>query len=119
MDMLRTSCVIGAIVFALPMPTTGTQSGFQFMSKATAQFSDLATFCSAHARICSVTDSVVTTVQAKVQYSANLIVAWAEEATSRGGDVVAGLEAYADQIQTGSTTMFDEAALRGSLYPDS
>jgi hypothetical protein len=119
MDMLRASCVIGAIVFLLPTPQDAQFTSSKLMESATTQFSDLALLCSVNSVMCETASGLMATIEAKVSHGADLVSAWVEEATSRGTEMVAGFESYADMIQTGSITWPDEASLRGPLFPDS
>ncbi len=125
MDILRTSCVIGAIIFALPVPQGDRlaavfdgPSNWHFMSMISDKFSDVDSLCTAQPKVCASAEYIVDAVQAKAQYSGQLLVDWVTEATNQGGDMITSIQAYADTIQTGSTSMIEDISLRGPLYPD-
>jgi hypothetical protein len=130
MGLIRTSCVFGAIVFALPVPDSMIHAGITdqpspIMAAAKETFTDVKSFCAQQSDVCSSADYLAGRIQAKATYSMKLIFDWANEALATQHAVLPLDEAAADMIQTGSTaasvqlTISDlVAGWRGSIFPD-
>jgi Family of unknown function (DUF5330) len=128
MSLTRTSLVVGAIVFALPLPSTAPQTAsnahprdWHVMAVASENFTDLKTFCLRQPNVCSTADSIAARLEAKALFGLQLLTDWAEEATMPRTAVLANEQAEADPMTTGSTVPLTISDLvtgwRGSILP--
>jgi Family of unknown function (DUF5330) len=121
MGMLRTTFILGAILFAMPSPPQDPVAADQavpvssvaYVAAAAEAFGDVKNFCARKPFVCETAGSLMSKVERKAKYSAKLIYEWANEAT--GEQTAAALPqdvaALVDQIETGSTVEVAEIAL--------
>jgi hypothetical protein len=113
MGMLRTTFILGAVIFALPspppVPGDGTDappvSTVAYVAAAAEAFGDVKGFCARKPFVCETAGHLVSAVERKAKYSAKLIYEWANEATAEHARAVPfeDLAKLGDDIQTGST----------------
>jgi hypothetical protein len=118
MGMLRTTIVLGAILFALPSPpedpamrTSAPGPGtLGYVAAATEAFSDVKDFCARRPFVCQTAGHLAAAVERKAKYSAKLIYEWANDATSKSAQSPFPPDlAATDKIQTGSTASANSA----------
>ena len=120
MGMLRTTIVLGAILFALPSPPddpaakNADQPGpgtFGYVAAAAEAFSDVKSFCERKPFVCETASHLAYAVERKAKYSAKLIYEWANDATESSAQAPFPVDlAQADDIKTGSVSAIGDAA---------
>jgi hypothetical protein len=113
MGILRTSLILGAIIFALPSPPqvagtedeAGSVSTVAYVAAAAEAFGDVKNFCTRKPFVCDTAGQLASSVERKAKYSAKLIYEWANEATAEPNPPVGkqDLAQISDEIQTSST----------------
>jgi hypothetical protein len=121
MGMLRTTLILGAIIFAMPSPPPDASapgepaplSTVAYLAAAAETFSDVKTFCERKPFVCQAAGQFASTVERKAKYSAKLIYEWANEASDQQAQTMlpADLASMADDIETGSTAGATEIAM--------
>jgi hypothetical protein len=91
MGMLRTTIILGAILFALPAPPDDPAEKlaaepdpgtFGYVAAAAQAFSDVKDFCGRRPFVCQTAGHLASAVERKAKYSAKLIYEWANDATA-------------------------------------
>jgi Family of unknown function (DUF5330) len=145
MGMLRTTFILGAILFAMPSPPQDPATADQavpmgnvaYIAAAADAFGDVRNFCARKPFVCETAGQLASSVERKAKYSAKLIYEWANDATSDPvkAEVPQDIAAMVDAIETGSTVAVaeiqmleigpflvpadvDAPQLRGSIRPD-
>jgi hypothetical protein len=121
MGMLRTSLVLGAILFALPSPpvdpavdgNAATVSTGTYLAAAFDTVADVKSFCARKPFVCDTAGQLASSVERKAKYSAKLIYEWANESTQdkTASLLPQDLAFNVDEIQTGSTVDVQEIAM--------
>jgi hypothetical protein len=121
MGMLRTSLVLGVILFALPSPPvdpavdgdTVPASTGTYLAAAFDAVADVKSFCARKPFVCDTAGQLASSVERKAKYSAKLIYEWANESTQdkTASLLPQDLALNVDEIQTGSTVDVTEIAM--------
>lgn len=113
MGMLRTTFILGAILFAMPSPPQDPavdnqavpMSGVAYIAAAADAFGDIKNFCARKPFVCETAGQLVSSVERKAKYSAKLVYEWANEAVGDPvkAEVPQDIASMIDAIETGST----------------